>query len=46
MRMHGHPNDNSSIDNRQDEIAVLERFVAVVRIAIEQETNMIGIWQE
>ena len=44
--MHGNSDDDSCIDNRQDEIAVLERFVAVVGIAIEEEANMIGIRQE
>lgn len=44
--MHGNPNNNSCIDNRQDEIAILERLMAVVRIAIQQKTNMIGLRQK
>lgn len=46
MRMHGHAYNNSRVDDRQNEIAVLERFVAIVRIAVEQEADVICIRQK
>lgn len=44
--MHGHPNNNSCVDNGQNEIAVLEWFVAVVRVAVEEEAYVICTGQE
>ncbi len=39
MGIHSHSNNNGRINNRENKIAKLERFMSIVRIAIEKKTK-------
>jgi hypothetical protein len=43
--MHGHSDDDGSVDDWEDEIAVFKGFMAGLWIAVEEETNVVGLRQ-